>query len=126
LQFLLLLVWAAFDLLWAVVSVARPIGLRRSPRQAVVPLFLLGLFLSLHALAAFQLFHKAVCRDADAADHQCAATLFAKGQIDRAVENTPLRLPPAIALEGPQPVSFLLVSVEHLEPPGRGPPISLL
>jgi len=75
------------------------------------------------ALASSEPLHKLVHHDADEAGHECAATLFAHGQVDSTVVEVVAIIPAA-------PVEFLphtLVSVfnalvETL-PPGRGPPV---
>lgn len=84
------------------------------------------LVLLLNLLAASPSLHEHFHADAGSAQHQCAVTLFAHGQVDAPVEDVALPVPVA-------PVEFLpqtLVSIPNALvatlPPGRGPPVSLL
>ena len=87
---------------------------------------LIGMVLFMTALASSESLHKLVHHDADEAGHECAATLFAHGQVDSPVVAVAAIIPVA-------PVDFLpLTSVSVFSalvetlPPGRGPPVSLL
>jgi hypothetical protein len=94
--------------------------------KSVIAGLLAGMVLFMTALASSEPLHKLVHHDADEAGHECAATLFAHGQVDSPVVAVAVILPVA-------PVEFLpLTSVSILNalvetlPPGRGPPVSLL
>jgi hypothetical protein len=83
---------------------------------------LVALVLLLNALAAAPALHELIHKDADRADHSCAITLFAHGQVDSASCDVPVAVPTA----GIETTLSLISSVpstaiENL-PPGRGPP----
>jgi len=50
-------------------------------RQPVITVLLMALLLILNVMAAVPALHELVHRDADQADHQCAVTLFAHGNV---------------------------------------------
>ena len=94
--------------------------------KSFVAILLMGLVLSMAALASSETLHKLIHHDADEAGHECAVTLFAHGQVDSPVVEVAAIIPVA-------PVEFLpLASVSVFNalvvtlPPGRGPPVSLL
>ena len=98
----------------------------KRPGQAVLALLLAGLVLLLDAMAACPKLHELIHHDADQPGHECAATLFAHGQVDASVDI-------AVAIVPMVPVEFsplTLVSIPNAQverfPPGRGPPASLL
>lgn len=87
---------------------------------------MLALFVSVHAMAAFHTLHESVCEHTEAADHQCAVTLLAAGQVDVPVAGVQVvRIEIACVVQ----VSVSLppfASTDRLDPPGRAPPVSLL
>ena len=93
-----------------------------TPLKAVL---LLGLFLSVIAMAYSGILHKALHANAANPDHHCAVTLLASGQID-----APAGIPPVVPLKI-APVCFLLpelpipTGVSFNLPQGRGPPALL-
>jgi len=79
----------------------------------------------LNAMAASPQLHEFFHPDAGQAEHHCAVTLFAHGQIDSAaVDLSPLvvgaPVPPAASRE----ISIFAPAIENL-PAGRGPPVSV-
>jgi hypothetical protein len=91
--------------------------------KSFVAALLIGLVLFMAALASSEALHKLIHHDADEAGHECAATLFAHGQVDSPVVEVAAIIPVA-------PVEFLpLTSVSVVNalvetlPPGRGPPV---
>ena len=99
--------------------------LRRSRSKVCLAGLMLGLFVTLHAVSASQFLHHAVCDEAGAADHHCAVTLFAKGQIDCPVESVLILGALESKADSLPPVSPLLAPVDYAAPPGRAPPVSL-
>jgi len=91
-----------------------------------VPLGILSilLVLFLNLLAAAPAIHERFHADAGHADHQCAVTLFAHGQVDAAIVDVPVSVPLVSAVDAPQ-IEFSVFSpvIENL-PAGRGPPIA--
>lgn len=84
------------------------------------------LVLLLNLLAASPSLHKYFHADADKAEHQCAVTLFAHGQVDSPVVDVAAIIPAAPIEFSPQfSVSIPNALVATL-PPGRGPPVSFL
>lgn len=84
------------------------------------------LVLLLNAMASSPELHEFFHADAGHADHECAVTLFAHGQVESPVVDVAAIVPVAPVECLPQ----ILVSapnalVESL-PPGRGPPVSSL
>lgn len=84
------------------------------------------LILLLNLLAASPSLHEQFHADASNAQHQCAVTLFAHGQVDSSVLDVALPLPATLT-------EFLLqfsVSIPNALvatlPPSRGPPVSSL
>ncbi len=87
---------------------------------------MLALFVSVHAMAAFHTLHESVCEHAEEAEHQCAVTLLATGQIEvpvNGVEAAPVEF--ARQMQAPVCRSYFM-STDRLDPPGRAPPVSLL
>lgn len=87
-------------------------------------ILLVFLVLLLNLLAALPSLHECFHADAGKAEHQCAVTLFAHGNVDSASAEIPI----------PVPVDFVAVrlvfdfpvfspAIEHL-PAGRAPPVS--
>lgn len=94
-------------------------------RRRLKSMLLLGVFVSVLGLATSATLHKAVHPNAQNADHQCAVTLLASGQVHTAASTVALPT-----------VSFVTVAVAHLEisrptgpsfnlSPSRGPPALL-
>ena len=86
---------------------------------------LVALVLLLNALAAAPALHELIHPDADQADHSCAITLFAHGQVDSASVDVPVALP-AAGIETVPSIIFSVpgTTIENL-PPGRAPPAVL-
>jgi hypothetical protein len=83
---------------------------------------LVALVLLLDAMAASPELHELIHADAGKADHQCAVTLFAHGQVECAAVDVAAILPPASApLLFFLPLPVFTAAVETL-PPGRAPP----
>ena len=82
------------------------------------------LVLLLNLLAASPSLHEKFHADAGHAEHQCAVTLFAHGQVDSACVDVPVSLPLNFDIAAPQ-VAFSDFSpaIENL-PSGRAPPVS--
>lgn len=87
---------------------------------------MLALFVSVHAMAAFHALHESVCEHAEAADHQCAVTLLAAGQIEVPVSSVEAAPVEFVRQMQPAVCRSYFVSTDRLDPPGRAPPVSLL
>ena len=84
------------------------------------------LVLLLNAMASSPELHEFFHADAGHADHECAVTLFAHGQVESPVMDMAAIVPVATVEFLPQiSVSVPIAVVESL-PPGRGPPVSSL
>src|SRR5882757_7260583 len=97
-------------------------------KQVRVPFGVLSilLVLLLNLLAASPSLHEYFHADAGKADHQCAVTMFAHGQMDALVVDVAVIISAAPIEFSPQfSVSIPNALVATL-PPGRGPPVSLL
>ncbi len=86
---------------------------------------LLGLFLSVVAMATSATLHKAVHPNATQTDHSCAATMLASGQVETAPSVAAVPAPPLVPIvaslievSSPSVASFNL-------PLSRGPPALL-
>ena len=82
----------------------------------------MALLLILNVMAAVPALHELVHRDADQADHQCAVTLFAHGNVESA---TPLvnAILPAEATNAIPHLAFCIFTPPiDLLPLGRAPP----
>ena len=93
-----------------------------------IPFGILSIFivLLLNLLAASPSLHERLHPDAGQAEHQCAVTIFAHGQVDSPVVDLAAIVPV-------QPIEFFptsFVSVVNTTvdtlPPGRAPPVSCL
>jgi hypothetical protein len=95
----------------------------RKKRQGASAL-LLGLFLSLQAMAVFPALHALVHPDASDPHHECAVTLFAHGQVDVSGAAAPVfRAPVGLVFSQDLPrVIFVSADIRLL--PSRGPPAS--
>jgi hypothetical protein len=97
-------------------------GFRRKRQSASA--FLLGLFLSLQAMAVFPALHALVHPDCSDPDHECAVTLFAHGQVDASPAAAPVFLAPARLVFRQSPPRIIFVSADIRLLPSRGPPPS--
>ena len=86
---------------------------------------LVGLILLLNAMAACPALHELIHKDADEADHHCAVTMFAHGQVESTTCDIPV-VTPTILIEATSQIEFSIFSptIENL-PPGRAPPLSV-
>jgi hypothetical protein len=90
----------------------------------VVAVVMLFLFLFVLACAVSPGLHRAIHKDADQADHHCAITVLAGGQIDSPSGAIPNVVPPSSHYVTVLPVeSPALNSAIDLLPPGRAPPV---
>lgn len=95
---------------------------RRTRGQAWIATILAGLVLFLNALAASPSLHELIHADAGRADHQCAVTLFAQGQVDSASVDLPILVPPPVIEAVPSVFAQVFSPfIAHL-PAGRAPP----
>jgi len=105
--------------------VSRLYSMRNSQKhRPVIAALLLGCLLAIQAMAAFPALHLLVHRDAADADHECAVTLFAHGQVEAASTTIPL-LPAAHRVVHDEALPrIIFVSTDILLLPSRGPPAS--
>jgi hypothetical protein len=84
----------------------------------------MGIVLLLNAMAASPALHERFHSDAGHAQHQCAVTLFAHGQMDSGSVDVPV-VAPLSFVETTATVEFSVFSpvIENL-PAGRAPPVS--
>ena len=106
-------------------SFIEPDGLKRWKSKQLKSVVLLGLFLSVLAMATSATLHKVVHPNATRSDHSCAATLLASGYVEAAASMTAapaVPLVPVVAnlfeVSSPSIASFNL-------PLSRGPPALL-
>jgi hypothetical protein len=87
-------------------------------------LLLIVFVLVLNLLAASPALHQSLHHDANHAEHQCAVTLFAHGNVDSVTVDVPAAVPLTFADSSPL-VKFSIFSpaIENL-PAGRAPPVS--
>jgi hypothetical protein len=97
-------------------------GVRRRPLMAGL---LLGLFLSVLAVAQFRALHHALHPEAGQPGHQCAATLLSSGQVDSAAADLSVSIAPVAVRVGAAPEIAPLPAPDFFLLPGRGPPASL-
>ena len=88
-------------------------------------LLLAALVLLLNLLAASPSLHERFHSDAGHAEHQCAVTLFAHGQVDSADAAPPLLKPEPAIFHSVSWTETILVSTDIHILPGRGPPALL-
>ncbi len=93
-----------------------------APARPLMAGLLLGLFLFVLAMAEFKSLHHAVHADAEQAEHQCAVTLLASGQIDLPVSAAIILFVGSVFLIRTIARTDLFVSVDYLFQPGRAPP----
>ena len=87
-------------------------------------LFLLVLLCG--AFAANPSLHELIHHDAEDSGHECAISLFARGQVHFAEAPPILRTPDFISFEAASPAPFLILQrAEYLLLPGRAPPVPL-
>ncbi len=86
----------------------------------------LGVFLALYAMAAVPALHALAHHDARDANHECAVTLFAHGQVHSADAAAELRLPAPLILSSDPAPAPLIVSADIRLLPSRGPPAERL
>ena len=84
------------------------------------------LVLMLDALAASPSLHELLHADAGRADHQCAVTLFAHGQVDSACAEVAAAAPLTFLADTPAAVISFHSSIIGQLPAGRAPPLSRL
>jgi hypothetical protein len=88
--------------------------------------WLVGLLLLLNAMAASPELHEFFHADAGKADHECAVTLFAHGQVDSPVVDVATMNPVAPFEFLPQISASVPYALVEALPPGRAPPVSSL
>ncbi len=94
----------------------------RSQGKAVIASLMAGLVLLLGSLASSSALHGLIHADADSPTHQCAATMFAHGQVDSAAVNvSPVTPPVSIEIMLRLVYSVFSPTIENL-PAGRAPP----
>jgi hypothetical protein len=93
----------------------------RKQRQGASAL-LLGLFLSLQAMAVLPALHALVHPDSSKADHECAITLIARGQVEAPSATVPVFRAPLGLIFSQSPPRVIFVSADIRLLPGRGPP----
>ena len=98
----------------------------KSSGKAGITWSLAFLVLVLNAMAACPALHELIHQDADSAQHHCAVTLFAHGQVDSAtVDVSPVA--PTTSIETTPQILFSVFApaIENL-PAGRAPPASCI
>jgi hypothetical protein len=91
--------------------------------KAVIASLLAGLVLLLDAMAACPALHELIHHDAGKADHECAVTMFAHGQVDSASVDVPVIVPLTwVEAVPPVVISVFSPAIENL-PAGRAPPV---
>lgn len=116
------LIWPGARLSTTVFRLSVMGALKKRRRSASA--FLLGLFLSLQAMAVLPALHALIHSDASDPDHECAVTMLTHGQV-----STSAVVPPVF--QAPEQVRFTLAepktifaSVDIQLLPCRGPPAS--
>jgi len=99
-------------------------GMMRMARQGVA-LSCLSLFLAVYAMAAIPALHLLAHDDARNARHECAVTLFARGQVHGASTAIEWRQPAPLLLSSAPAPRDLFISTDVRLLPGRGPPQGL-
>jgi hypothetical protein len=113
-------------------SLLKPFSLRLLKRhfkahsKAVIASLLAGLVLLLDAMAANPGLHELIHKDANQADHQCAVTMFAHGQVDSVSVDVPVAAPQLFVVVLPSlEFSIFSPAIDNL-PAGRAPPVSCI
>jgi len=90
--------------------------------KSALAAWLVGMVLLLDTMAACPALHELIHKDAGEADHHCAVTMFAHGQVESAVCDVPV-VTPTVWVETITLPKFSVAStvVENL-PHGRAPP----
>jgi hypothetical protein len=83
---------------------------------------LVAFVLLLNAMAALPALHEFFHADAGRADHQCAVTFFAQGQMDAADVAVAAIVPPVVVELFSIPATLVFSSAVETLPPGRAPP----
>ena len=92
--------------------------------KAVIASLLVALVLLLDAMAVCPSLHELIHKDAGKADHECAVTIFARGQVDSATVDVAITGPQLfLAVAAPVEISAYRPVIENL-PAGRAPPAS--
>ena len=86
---------------------------------------LLGLFVFVLAMAQFGALHRLLHAEASQAEHQCAVTMLAGGQVDVAIGEVRVVSIPVVAVALVMPASPIFVAVDYSLLPGRAPPAGL-
>jgi hypothetical protein len=104
----------------------RAIRYFQRPSQAILAVLLGCLVLLLNAMAASPALHVLLHHDADSAEHHCAVTMLAQGQVDSPVAAVMVVVP--VASSDFSPLTLVSVFAARVESPpsSRGPPVSLL
>ena len=92
--------------------------------KAAIAWLMALMVLSLGVLAGSATLHRSIHPDADAAQHQCAVTMFAHGQVDAAGVAVAVETPSVVAEFFPSPPIFVFSTVAETLPPGRAPPVA--
>lgn len=92
--------------------------------RGLLGLLLIFFVLVLNLLAASPALHQSLHHDSNHAEHQCAVTLFAHGNVESATVDVALTVPLTFADSSPL-IQFSIFSpaIENL-PAGRAPPVS--
>ena len=85
---------------------------------------LVAFVLLLNALAASPALHEFFHADASKADHLCAVTMFAHGQMDTAAVDVAAIIPPAFTEFLSLAATPVFSSAVEILPPGRAPPVA--
>jgi hypothetical protein len=83
---------------------------------------LVAIVLLLNVMAAWPALHEFFHADAGRADHQCAVTLFAHGQMDAADVAVAAIVLPVFVEYFSIPTTLVFSSAVEILPPGRAPP----
>jgi hypothetical protein len=86
---------------------------------------LLGMFLSVLAMAQFQALHHALHPEAGQPNHECAVTLLTSGQIETATVGVSVSLAPSFVITFQLPETPVFTVADYSLLPGRAPPASL-
>jgi hypothetical protein len=90
--------------------------------KSLIATLLIGLVLSMAALASSEALHKLIHHDADEAGHECAVTLFAHGHVETAAYDVPVVQPTTFVETRPHLEFFAYSTAIESLPPGRAPP----
>jgi hypothetical protein len=96
-------------------------GMMKKARQGL-GFFCLGVFLAIYAMAAIPGLHTLAHNGARDAQHECAVTLFAHGQVHCASTVVEWRQPTSVLLSSAPAPRAIFVSADIRLLPSRGPP----